>query len=188
MNAESVNPDPIHRHDGHARSSTATTPDGPSTARVAADERAPRRVVHARAATSAALLLALPACQVATAVAPPGIAPNARLQVEFRAPIDLVVVQPGGAPDTLRAVQRLNARYQGASGDTIILRDIVYLDRRGAPRRASRGAELRYLRPLERTGRDGEVRALRFSPGRTLAAITLPVLVPVGLLVLLISL
>lgn len=139
-------------------------------------------------AALSALLVPLAACQSSRAVAPPDIRPNARLEVVFETPIDAVVARPGTVPDTLRGVQRLYGRYQGAAGDTVILRDLTYMDRAGTPRSAPRGAELRYLRAASRVGRDGEVRELRFSPGRTLAAITLPVLVPVGLLALLISL
>lgn len=134
------------------------------------------------------LLMTATGCHSARAVRPPDIRPTARIELWFRTPIDLTVARPDGAVDTLRAVQHLQGRYQGASGDTVILHEVTYADRHRTPRRAPRGSELRYHRAPERLGRDGEVREVRFSPGRTLAAITLPVLVPVGLLVLLISL
>jgi hypothetical protein len=136
----------------------------------------------------ASLVVAVSGCQTARAVTPPAIRPNARLEVVFRTPFDAVVTRPGAGTDTLRGVQRIAARYQGAAGDTVILGDLTYVDRRGVPRAAPRGAQLRYFRSPERVGRDGEIRELKFSPGRTLAAVTLPILVPVGLLVLLISL
>lgn len=134
------------------------------------------------------LVLALAACQSTRAVGPTDIQPNARLELVFETPIDAVITRDGAATDTLRGIHRLQARYQGAAGDTVILRDLTYVDRRGMVRGAPRGAEYRYLRPATRVGTDGQLRELRFSPGRTLAVLTLPILVPVGLLVLLISL